>query len=201
MRRIIPLARFPLAVILVLGSVLAPHAQAGLPPRSARVFGDPGRAAPFAPTLLPSTSGSPVDCVILTPDSLADVFQKLADYQTRSGRPTVVRGLSTVRAADPRSNDMAQAVRSFLKSAHDLWGIRWAVLGADHEAIPLRTVRVNFGYPEDLPTDVYYSDLDGTWDRNGNGVYGEVADSLDMQPDIAVGRLSAGTRAEATILV
>ncbi|HMI31172.1 MAG TPA: C25 family cysteine peptidase, partial [Candidatus Limnocylindrales bacterium] len=45
------------------------------------------------------------------------------------------------------------------------------------------------------------SDLDGTWDGNGNGIYGEVADSLDMNPDIAVGRLSAGTRAQAQVLV
>ncbi len=202
MRRLIPRGLLPAAAFVALSILIsAPPARAGLPQRGVRLFGDPGRAAPFAPTLLPSTSGSPVECVILTPDSLADVFQKLADYQTRSGRPTVVRGLSTVRAADPRSNDMAQAIRSFLKSARDLWGIRWAVLGADHAAIPLRTVRVNFAIPEDIPTDVYYSDLDGTWDRNGNGIYGEVADSLDMEPDIAVGRLSAGTRAEAAVLV
>ncbi len=162
---------------------------------------DRNRAAPFAPSLLPSTSGSPVDCVILAPDSLADIYQRLADYETRTGRTTVVRGLSTIRALDPRSNDMAQAVRSFLRSAYELWGIRWAILAGDHDAIPLRMVRVLLPAAEEIPTDFYYADLDGTWDRNGNGIYGEVADSLDMIPDIAVGRLSAGSRAEATTLV
>src|SRR6266850_3350818 len=183
------------ALLLAAGIlILVPSAApAGLPARPARVLGDPRRAAPFAPTLLPSTSGSPVDCVILAPDSLADLFQRLADFQTRSGRPTVVRALSTVRAADPRSNDMAQAIRSFLRSARDLWGIRWAVLGGDHETIPLRVVHVTYGEPQDIPSDAYYADLDGTWDTNGNGIYGEVADSLDMQPDIAVGRLSAAS--------
>ncbi|HLQ66861.1 MAG TPA: C25 family cysteine peptidase, partial [Candidatus Limnocylindrales bacterium] len=191
------------ALLVLAGALtLVPAASpAGLPPRPARAFGDPRRAAPFAPTLLPSTSGSPVDCVILAPDSLADLFQRLADFQTRAGRPTVVRTLSTVRAADPRSNDLAQAIRSFLLSARDLWGIRWAVLGGDHETIPLRMVRVNYGEVQDIPSDAYYSDLDGTWDKNGNGIYGEVGDSLDMQPDIAVGRLSAASRADATVLV
>lgn len=174
---------------------------AGLPARGVRLFGDARKAAPFAPTLLPSTAGSPVDCVIISPDSLADVFQRLADYQTRIGRPTVVRGISTIRAADPRSNDLPQAIRSFLASARDLWGIRWAILAGDHETVPLRFVRVTFALPEEIPTDAYYADLDGSWDRNGNGVYGEVADSLDMEPDIAVGRLSAATRADATVLV
>jgi hypothetical protein len=139
--------------------------------------------------------------VILAPDSLADLFQRLADFQTRAGRPTVVRNLSTVRAADPRSNDLAQAIRSFLTSARDLWGIRWAVLGGDHETIPLRMVHVTYAEPMDIPSDAYYADLDGTWDANGNGIYGEVADNLDMQPDIAVGRLSAASRADAAVLV
>src|SRR6266850_1652841 len=173
------------ALLLAAGIlILVPSAApAGLPARPARVLGDPRRAAPFAPTLLPSTSGSPVDCVILAPDSLADLFQRLADFQTRSGRPTVVRALSTLR------------------SARDLWGIRWAVLGGDHETIPLRVVHVTYGEPQDIPSDAYYADLDGTWDTNGNGIYGEVADSLDMQPDIAVGRLSAASRTDAQVLV
>lgn len=181
--------------------VLPAPALAALPERSPRRAAPAFRAAPFAPTLLPSTAGSPVDCVILAPDSLADVFQRLADYQTRTGRATVVRNLSTVRAADPRSNDLAQAVRTFLKSARDLWGIRWAVLAGDHDAIPLRLVEVRFAEVTLIPSDAYYADLDGTWDGNGNGIFGEVADNLDMEPDIAVGRLSASNRAEAAALV
>jgi hypothetical protein len=139
--------------------------------------------------------------VIVAPDSLADIYQKLADYQTRTGRSTVVRSLSTVRSLDPRSNDLAQATRSFLRSAYELWGTRYAILAADHDAIPMRIVRVLLPDVEEIPTDMYYADLDGTWDGNGNGIYGEVADNLDMTPDLIVGRLSASTRAEATVLV
>lgn len=139
--------------------------------------------------------------MIVAPDSLADIYQKLADYHTRTGIATVVRNLSTVRAADPRSNDLAQAIRSFIQAAHRLWGTRWAVLAGDHDAIPMRYARANFSQTIDIPSDAYYADLDGTWDGNGDGIYGEVADSLDMNPDIAVGRLSAATRSEAQVLV
>ncbi len=186
---------------LVTLAAAAPKAHAGLPARASRPRLDSSRAAPFAPTVLPSTSGSPVDCVIITPDVLADVYQPLADYQTRTGMATVVRALSVIRGADARSNDLPQAIRSFLKSAHQAWGTRWAILAADHDSIPLRFIRVTFGATTDIPTDAYYADLDGSWDANGNGVYGEVADSLDMNPDLAVGRLPASSRAEAQTLV
>ncbi|HYQ90130.1 MAG TPA: C25 family cysteine peptidase, partial [Candidatus Binatia bacterium] len=188
-------------IALGLGPLVPAPAQAQLPPRAHRAAPDPRRAAPFQPTVQPSGLGSPVDCVIVAPDSLADVYQKLADYQTRIGIATVVRNLSTIRAADPRSNDLPQAIRSFLKAARDLWGARWAVLAGDHDTIPMRYARVTYSETVDIPTDAYYSDLDGTWDGNGNGIYGEVADSLDMNPDIAVGRLSASTRAQAQVLV
>ena len=181
--------------------LLAFPAMASLGPRAPRAAPDPSHAAPFAPAQLPSATGSPVDCVILAPDSLADVFQELADYQTRVGIPTVVRPISLIRAADPRSNDLPQAIRSFLRAARDSWGVRWVILAGDHEAIPLRTVEVAFSVTEEIASDAYYADLDGTWDGNGNGIYGEVADSLDMDPDLAVGRLSATTRAEARVLI
>ena len=188
-------------LLLAVALLVLPETGRATPARAPRPPEPVDQAAPFAPTLLPSTSGSPVDCVILAPDSLADVYQRLADHHTRTGRRTVVRSLGTVRSLDPRSNDLAQAVRSFIKSAYELWGTRWAVLAGDHEALPLRIIRVTSPFPEDIPSDAYYADLDGTWDRNGNGVFGEVADSLDMVPDVAVGRLPATTRAQASAMV
>jgi len=139
--------------------------------------------------------------VILAPDSLTDVYQRLADLQTKMGRPTVVRGIGTIRSLDPRSNDLPQAMRSFLLQAYQLWGTKWAILAGDNDTVPMRMVRVQIPDQQDIPTDTYYSDLDGTWDANGNGIYGEVADSLDMNPDLWVGRLSAETRTDANAIV
>jgi hypothetical protein len=175
----------------------AGDAVARVAPAAPRPPAPAGQATPFAPTLLPSFSGSAVEGVILADDSIATAFQPLADFHTRTGHPTVVRSIGTLRAADPRSNDLAQAIRSFLIEARTLWGARWVLLAADHESIPLRTVEVLFSHLEHIPSDAYYADLDGTWDGNGNGVYGEVADSLDMEPDLFVGRLPVTTRAEA----
>src|SRR5436190_22245823 len=76
-------------VVASFAAVIGLSASAwALPPRPARQAPDAGRAAPFAPSLLPSTSGSPVDCVIVSPDSMADIYQRFADYQSRTSRPT-----------------------------------------------------------------------------------------------------------------
>ncbi len=170
---------------------------ASVAPAAPRPPAAAGSAAPFAPTLLPSLAGSAVEGVILTADSLIAALQPLADFHTRTGHPTVVRGLGALRSADPRSNDRAQSIRSFLRSARTQWGTEWALLAADHDVIPLRLVEVRFSFVEEIASDAYYADLDGTWDENGNGIYGEVADSLDMTPDLLVGRLPVSTIAEA----
>lgn len=180
-----------------IGLLATGRAEARVESMRSRSAASGNEAAPFAPTLTPSLSGSAVEGVIVTADSLAASFQPLADFHTRTGRPTVVRTLGTIRAEDPRSNDLAQAIRSFLTRARTLWGTEWVLLAGDHESIPLRIVEVRFSETEELASDAYYSDLDGTWDGNGNGVYGEVADALDMEPDLDVGRLSVTNRADA----
>ena len=184
-------------VAAALGFAGASQGLARIAPAPARSVQSAGQAAPFAPALTPSLSGSAVEGVILTADSLAASLQPLADFQTGTGHPTVVRTLATVRADDPRSNDLAQAIRSFLLRARTLWGTEWVLLAGDHESIPLRLVQVKFSETEEIATDAYYSDLDGTWDGNGNGIYGEVGDSLDMEPDLDVGRLSVTNRLDA----
>ena len=186
-----------IAAPVLAASLLASAASARVSPAPGRSAPPPGLAAPFAPTLTPSLAGSPVEGIILTDDSLATAFQPLADFDTRTGHPTVVRTLSTVRAEDPRSNDLAQAIRTFLTRARTLWGTEWVLLAGDHGSIPLRMVEVNYSETEEIATDAYYADLDGTWDANGNGIYGEVADSLDMEPDLLVGRLPVDSRAQA----
>ena len=47
-----------------------------------------------------------------------------------------------------------------------------------------------FSYESTLPSDAFYSNLDGEMDANGNGVYGEVSDSIDVYAEVNVGRFT-----------
>ncbi len=44
-----------------------------------------------------------------------------------------------------------------------------------------------------MPADIYYSNLDGNWDANGNGIFGEIDDNPDWFAEVALGRIPAFT--------
>jgi hypothetical protein len=55
-------------------------------------------------------------------------------------------------------------------------------------------VPMKMTYPNrDVPTDFYYADLSGTWDKNGNGKFGELSDigpdGIDHVAEVGVGRI------------
>lgn len=57
-----------------------------------------------------------------------------------------------------------------------------------------------------LPTDQYYASLEGSWDDNGNGIYGEIGkmggpDEFSFRPDFYVGRLQAKDTAELSTML
>ncbi len=97
-----------------------------------------------------------------------------------------------------RGVDRAEKIRNAIKYFHANEGVVYVLLAGDNEDIPLRMVFVslNQGADDSIPTDLYYSDLDGTWDKNNNGVFGEVADSVDLYPDVYVSRIPVKTKAE-----
>ena len=70
--------------------------------------------------------------------------------------------------------------------------INFVVLGGDTEIIPTRKLRSSVQsssvHTGDIPSDLYYSALDGNWDSNQNGIYGEPAEA-DLLPELAIGRI------------
>jgi hypothetical protein len=53
-----------------------------------------------------------------------------------------------------------------------------------------------------LPCDLYYSDLDGTWNADGDLYYGEIpSDDINLYADVFVGRAPISNSAEAALFV
>lgn len=84
-----------------------------------------------------------------------------------------------------------------MEHAYKLGPLCYVLLAGDYSVLPIR-----YGYREDynpmypldniykIPTDLYFSDLNGDWDLNKNHCYGEPnADQIDHYPEIFVGRL------------
>jgi hypothetical protein len=163
---------------------------------------------PFRPTQVPSLLGSPVAYLIVTSDALVPAFQPLADWKTASGVPAAVRTLSFIREQYPAAVDDPERVRLFIRDAYSRWGTRWVLLGGDTELLPPRIAHVSFLEDEFVPTDLYYSCLDGNWNADGDSTFAEAyqgpaepGDDADLLPEVWVGRAPVVTPADAELFV
>ncbi len=162
----------------------------------------------FAPEELPSFAGSGVDMVIVTTAEMASEFQALADWKTLKGVPTVVRTVSWVDSNYPAGHDTPERIRMFLQDAYVKWGTYLALLGGDYEEVPPRLAFSRLHLKDELiPTDQYYSCLEGNWNADGDNLFGEGAsgeeggDDADLYPDLFVGRAPVQTTGEAAAFV
>ncbi len=162
----------------------------GLPPA-----GDP----PIIPTSIPMA-----EYLIITSGAIAPGFYPFLEWKNQKGVPTdlvlIEDILATVSGVDP-----AEQLRNYLIQAYND-GIRWVLLGGDEDVVPIRYLypgNVN-GYEPGLNyqqiSDMYYSDLSGDWDVDGDGVWGEsYQDNPDIFPELYVGRVPARNMSQAQI--
>uniref|UniRef100_A0A7V0Z4R5 T9SS type A sorting domain-containing protein n=1 Tax=candidate division WOR-3 bacterium TaxID=2052148 RepID=A0A7V0Z4R5_UNCW3 len=145
------------------------------------------------PSDLPSLLGPPVEFLIITTDPMVSVYENFARYKKLLGFNTVIKTMSWIKH-NYQGVDDAEKLRNFIKDAVEKWGVSIVVLGNDVPDIPTRWVWIEYvmgNYPAHITTDMYYSDLDGNWNFDGDDRFGEVPDSVDFYPDVIVGRISA----------
>ena len=140
--------------------------------------------------------------LIITESPMDTIFQRLADWKTKKGIPACVRNVSWIINHYP-GEDNAARIRNYLKTIQDSGGV-YILLGGDVDYIPCRfayamTCSANIypGREDTMPCDLYYADLQGTWDLDNDRSYGEIEDSIDLYPDLIIGRAPVNTIAEA----
>jgi hypothetical protein len=133
-------------------------------------------------------AGGFLEYLIITSDQLVSSFQPLADWKTQKGIPAIIRTTSWINS-HYSGRDLQEKIRNYLKIAYQDSGTVWVLLGGDTEILPCRYARIDMeSISENIPCDLYYSDLDGSWDYDNDSWYGEPEDSVDMLPDVFVGR-------------
>jgi hypothetical protein len=147
------------------------------------------------------------DLLIITTDSLKSGFETLKDFHNDNGLSTIIRTTSDIGSSSPDD------IRDFILDAYNNLQIDFVIIGADDDIIAAKDlfVRTVWWWPwseteENMPSDIYYACLDGTYDNNGNGLFGEPNDGpgggdVDLVADVYVGRASVGTIAEVTNFV
>jgi hypothetical protein len=148
------------------------------------------------PTFLPPGD---YEYVVISAPPMDTVFERLAAWKTRKGIPATVVDIAWI-SANYTGYDLQEKVRNFIIDAQSTWGTIYVLLGGSGDyrtsgqnIVPTRKGWYTYaGGPDgdSLPSDLYYSDLDGDWDYNGNHIYGQLSDSVDMYSDVYVGRAS-----------
>ena len=181
-------------------------------PKQASLFGslvdslvvNPEAKAQFAPAVKTTAPKAALDYLIITSSGLSNAFQQVADYRSSAaggGYTTRVLTTNTI-AADFSGTDMPAKIRACISNSVATLGTTMVLLGGDDTIVPVRycyaAVTSQSTTETNMPTDLYYSGLSGNWNADGDSIYGETTDSVDMAWDVVVARLPMRTAAQVT---
>ncbi|MEO0071537.1 MAG: C25 family cysteine peptidase [candidate division WOR-3 bacterium] len=142
------------------------------------------------------------DYVVITNSTLEPYFQPLVNWRTRKGYYGIVRTTSWINS-NYSGRDLQEKIRNFIKDYYNNYGIMWVLLGGDTAVVPTRRARSYCaGYTGNIPCDLYYADLQWSWDANNDNIFGEYGiDTTDLYYDVYIGRASVNDTTRAKIFV
>jgi hypothetical protein len=151
------------------------------------------QAAVLVALLTAVAFGQQYDHVTITTDSFVSRFAPLGAWiESNLGLSDTTVTAEAIYAEFP-GRDRPEKLRDFIRYAYSNWGTTHVLLGGDDDILPCRKGWVDASHilpplKDTVPTDLYFSDLDGDWDSDGDNVFGEPEDSVDLYPDVHVAR-------------
>lgn len=142
---------------------------------------------------------NPYRMIIISCETKEQIFTEFIKWKDSQGIST---GFFTVQDiyANYEGRDRQEQIRNLIIDAYQSYSgtqtpLEYVILGGDDNIIPIRGMygRVGNYIDHNMPSDIYYSNLDGDWDANGNNIFGEPADNVDWFAEVALGRIPANT--------
>jgi Peptidase family C25/Propeptide_C25 len=150
--------------------------------------------------------------LVITTQALTTTFQTLTGYRETAAGGGFNTHIATIE--DIESNysgvDRAEKVRNYIIDSYTNYGTEYVVLGGDcdgapqNQAIPTRGAYAVVGDTTDtyIPSDLYFGCLDGSWNNDGDSLWGESNDGegggdIDWYSEVYVGRIPADNSSEA----
>ncbi|MCX7995615.1 MAG: C25 family cysteine peptidase [candidate division WOR-3 bacterium] len=134
--------------------------------------------------------GDEIDYLIITSPALKSNWAPLVNWKTKKGLRTRVLGTDSIYAIYP-GRDNQEKIRNCIKDYWQNRGLKYVLLGGDDMIVPDRKTRLvieESTITGNIPTDMYYADLQWSWDGNNNNLFGEMQDTVDLFFDVFVGR-------------
>lgn len=138
-------------------------------------------------------------------------FQSLCAARAAAGFTPALVSTEWICQHYAGTNDAAK-IRAFVQDAYQNWGLRYLLLGGTYDLVPVQKLYLFFrdiyiDRTTEIPADaIYYGCMDGSFDNNGNGRYGEVTDGVgggdvDLTAEVMVGRFPVANASELAHMV
>ncbi|MDT8394550.1 MAG: C25 family cysteine peptidase [Bacteroidales bacterium] len=142
--------------------------------------------------------------LIITPQAFENEFDNLTNLYLYRGIKSEITTIEEI-ASTMTGVDLQEKIRNYIIQEVQNHGVGFVLLGGDVEHVPYRGfycyVQSGSGYSDDdIPADLYYCALDGTWNDNGNNLWGEIGED-DLLPDVALGRFSFSNLTELNAML
>jgi len=144
------------------------------------------------------------DYLIITPQGFVSEFDTLVKHYLVRGLKTIVKSKEEI-LSEMSGQDGPEKIRNYIIQEYSNHGISYVMLGGDVEHIPYRgfycSVQSSSVYEDDnIPSDLYYSALDGSWNDDGDDKWGEIGED-DLLPEVAVARFSFSNNTELSSML
>ena len=139
------------------------------------------------------------DLLVVTKQQYLDAFDEYVKFYQGYGLRTRVIDLETITST-MEGRDNAEKLRNYIIQEYENNGIMMVNLAGDVPSIPYRGFYCfadsGSGYEDnDIPADLYYAALDGTWNDDNDNRWGEIGED-DLLPEIGIGRMCFSNQSE-----
>ncbi len=158
------------------------------------------------------------DMVIISPDFFSESLQPLIKHKNNVGINTYLKKTEDI-FSEYQGRDKPEQIKYFIKNEIEKYNITYVLIIGSVEFVPMRETLIE--HPSgnfDIITDLYYADIYSdnstfsSWDTNKNNIFGEFywdynncnsyfKDSIDLIPDVNVGRLPCNEKWELIVVL
>ena len=147
----------------------------------------------------PSTKDEESDILLITKNSLVSAFDDYVSFKESTG--FIVSVVTTEEIYSQYSGqDDQDKIRNCIIDYYDSYNLEYVILGGDsdptnasQDIIPHRGF---FAVDDnDIPSDMYYCCLDGNWNDDGDGKWGEPGE-YDLYAEVGIGRICVDNSTE-----
>ncbi len=140
--------------------------------------------------------------LIICLEQHADEYEVLKDWKTQKGIPAKIVTQQDVLATYPGTDEPEQ-IRNCIIDYYQNHSTVWVLLTLSAPKAKIRGCYCRVGGTIDtgIPCDLYFADVDGDWNADGDSYWGETTDDVDLYPDVYVGRIPANKGLQCSTVV